>query len=924
MLSTFRHVCVGTFGLWILGTGWAAQEFVIDDFGYADAAAVQAAWKPMSETTPVGLREARSAATSPGLHLPCPFSRDLERASCDRDVALDLAPYGRFSVDVFVDNVEACRNFSLYFRSGGGWYSAWLGLDAGWQTLTVSKGAFSAEGTPAGWDQIDGIRLSIWKGGEQDTFAVIDHLVALASDVAIVFATEAITQRPDEASSVRTFAEGMQALLDAADIPADMVDDTQVVAGGLAGHRVAILPHCPYLSPATLRALTEFANGGGKLIACYTLAPEIAQLLSLEDPAHVRAEPADQFANFVFEPGAVAGAPERVGQGSWNITGVTPGPGARVVAWWEDRAGNRAPQPAIVQSENGLFIAHVLTRDDPDGKTTMLTALLGQFVPDVWPRAAAEAIARATRIGPFTDAAALREFALGNAAGTPAEASIDQLLDQADADLAGATASEAVDPPAACQQAAHARQALRDAYALAHKPRAGEFRAVWEHSGGGALGNWEDSIANLADAGFNAVVPNMWWGGLAHYDSDYLPHSSIFERRGDQIAQCVEAAHKRGLEVHPWKVNWNLSTAPDDFVEQMRREGRVVVSASGEPGRWLCASHPDNLQLEIDTMLEVARKYDVDGIHFDYIRYESDEWCYCDGCRERFQRDTGLEVTNWPSQCYSGDLRQAYRDWRCEQITRLVRAVSEQAHKEKPHIKVSAAVFSDYPGCRTYVGQDWVQWVREGLLDFVCPMDYSDNDRWFRQTISRQNAQIGGRTPFYPGIGASAPGLPPDQVLHQAQLAREIGADGFIIFQHAADTASNHIPMLGRSFTTGATHMPHNGPQVTFTLPAEPNPADGAVHLPRAKAAAVAVKHESLGHHRQRAIGLVGALTLENTYGAKLADLGAGPGAVGDDVAVEVQPRDGRVRVVLSGDLTLADGTKVPFVARSLPIVFDQ
>lgn len=924
MTATFGHACLGVVCLTVLSAGWAADELVIDDFGYDGVEAVQAVWKPMSAATPVGLRETRSAATSPGLYLPCPFSQDLERAACDRDVTLDLAPYGRFAIDVFVENADVCRNFSLYFRSGRGWYSAWVGLDAGWQTLTISKGAFGIEGTPAGWDHIDGIRLSVWKGGDKDTYALVDHLVALASDVAIVLATEAITQTPDEASSVRTFAEGMQAMLDAADIPADMVDDAQVAAGGLAGHRVAILPHCPYLAPETLAALTEFAEGGGKLIACYTLAPEIARLLSVGNLTYVRAEPADQFATFVFEPGAVPGVPERVGQGSWNITGVTPGPGARVIAWWEDRAGNRAPQPAIVQSENGLFIAHVLTRDDLDGKATMLTALIGLFVPDVWLRAAENAIARATKVGPFTDAAALRQFALSNAADTPGEARVSELLGQAEAALGAARASQVADPPAACQQAAKARQAFRDAYALAHRPRAGEFRAVWEHSGGGALGNWEDSIANLADAGFTAVVPNMWWGGLAHYDSAYLPHSSLFERRGDQIAQCIEAAHKRGIEVHPWKVNWNLLTAPDSFVEQMRREGRLAVSASGETGRWLCASHPDNLQLEIDTMLEVARKYDVDGIHFDYIRYESDEWCYCDGCRERFQRDTGLTVANWPSQCYSGDLRQAYRDWRCEQITRLVRAVSEQVHREKPYLKVSAAVFSDYPGCRTYVGQDWVKWVREGLLDFVCPMDYSDNDRWFRQTVSRQNADIGGRIPFYPGIGASAPGLPPDQVLYQAQLAREIGADGFIIFQHAADTAANHIPMLGRSFTTGATHMPHNGPRVVFTLPAEPSPADGAVHVPGAEAAPVSVRLESLGQHRQRATGIVGTLTLESTYGARLGDLAGGPADAGDEVSVQVQPRDGRVRVVFSGELSMADGTSAPFVVRSLPLVFDR
>ena len=38
-------------------------------------------------------------------------------------------------------------------------------------------------------------------------------------------------------------------------------------------------------------------------------------------------------------------------------------------------------------------------------------------------------------------------------------------------------------------------------------------------------------------------------------------------------------------------------------------------------------------------MLEVARKYPVDGLHFDYIRYPGRDKCYCDGCRERFEAE---------------------------------------------------------------------------------------------------------------------------------------------------------------------------------------------------------------------------------------------------------------------------------------------
>ena len=97
-------------------------------------------------------------------------------------------------------------------------------------------------------------------------------------------------------------------------------------------------------------------------------------------------------------------------------------------------------------------------------------------------------------------------------------------------------------------------------------------------------------------------------------------------------------------------------------------------------------------------MLEVVRKYPVDGIHFDYIRYDSPEYCFCDGCRARFEAETGRKVENWPTDCYNGCRFQEYSDWRRKQITRLVGAVSREAKQIRPEVKVSAAVFSEISG----------------------------------------------------------------------------------------------------------------------------------------------------------------------------------------------------------------------------------
>ena len=202
----------------------------------------------------------------------------------------------------------------------------------------------------------------------------------------------------------------------------------------------------------------------------------------------------------------------------------------------------------------------------------------------------------------------------------------------------------------AMDQSEAASQQLKDAFCMAQRPLPGEFRAFWCHSAFGVQGiTWDEAIQRLADNGFTAILPNMLWGGAAFYASKVLPVAPQVASRGDQIAQCLAACRKHGIQIHVWKVNWNLGqAAPKEFVDKLRSEGRLQASSSGKEERWLCPSHPENQALEIASMVEVARDYDVDGIHFDYIRYPDGDHCFCAGCKERFQRSTGLKVQSWP------------------------------------------------------------------------------------------------------------------------------------------------------------------------------------------------------------------------------------------------------------------------------------
>ena len=357
----------------------------------------------------------------------------------------------------------------------------------------------------------------------------------------------------------------------------------------------------------------------------------------------------------------------------------------------------------------------------------------------------------------------------------------------------------------ALEQAATAREQLILAFCLAQKPLPGEFRGFWCHSAFGVKGmNWDEAIHRLAENGFTAILPNMLWGGAAFYESKVLPVASQTLTRGDQIRQCLAACRKYGVQMHVWKVDWNLgSAAPKDFVARMRQAGRLQISSGGKEEPWLCPSHPENQQLEVAAMVEVVRNYDVDGIHFDYIRYPDGDHCFCLGCKDRFEHATGTAIKNWPEDVLTeGSLRKRWLEWRRNNITTVVRTVSEQARAIKPKIKMSAAVFRNWIVDRDSVGQDWKPWCDKGYLDFVCPMDYTPSNNRFENMVSQQ-VEWAGRTQCYPGLGvsASASYFGVDRAIEQINITRRYQTRGFVIFNYGVKESSELLPMLGLGIT---------------------------------------------------------------------------------------------------------------------------
>ena len=343
-------------------------------------------------------------------------------------------------------------------------------------------------------------------------------------------------------------------------------------------------------------------------------------------------------------------------------------------------------------------------------------------------------------------------------------------------------------------------QAKRDAEAAAVFPafmRAGgedEIRGVSCHTAYGPelVGNdpkWEDwdrSCSLLKAAGFNAVNVNVARGGIAFYESKVLPMSPEVKTKGDSVELIKKACDKYGMKFIAWKVCFRSRVGmKTPAFERWIAEGRGAVSAGGKLNdEWLCPVRPENRALEIESLVELAKRRPW-AISLDYIRYHGTDWCFCEHCHKAFESFSGETVADWPKGVHKSKmLGEKWEAFRRHTITSLVREVARRVRAEAPGVKIRADVFRRAHGDALTVAQDWESWCREGLLDTVSPMDGGPADE-LRQKLDTQISPAGGAArmvpTYYPSLWRQTTNA--EDVMDVIRVGREVGVAGFCLFR---------------------------------------------------------------------------------------------------------------------------------------------
>jgi uncharacterized lipoprotein YddW (UPF0748 family) len=306
----------------------------------------------------------------------------------------------------------------------------------------------------------------------------------------------------------------------------------------------------------------------------------------------------------------------------------------------------------------------------------------------------------------------------------------------------------------------------------------------------------------------NAVILHIRPAGDALYASDLEPWSEYLtgaqgrapDPYYDPLEFAVEQAHARGLELHAWFNPYRArhpSARGDLAASHIALTHPELVKTYGSY-LWMDPGEDAVRQRSVAVVVDVVRRYDVDGIHIDDYFYPYRE-----------VGPDGREIAFPDSASYAryrgggGPLDRS--DWRRSNVDRYVAELYEAVKREKPHVKVGISPIGTWrPNVRPQLGgfdayesifADARKWLLDGDLDYMVPQLYWPIARtdvsfpvlldWWVQQNPLGRGMYAGLIPGNVNLDtAGRAGWRPDEIIGQIYITRgRPGAEGHVHFR---------------------------------------------------------------------------------------------------------------------------------------------
>lgn len=353
-------------------------------------------------------------------------------------------------------------------------------------------------------------------------------------------------------------------------------------------------------------------------------------------------------------------------------------------------------------------------------------------------------------------------------------------------------------------------------------------------------------VAAAKAGGFNTLLVQVRGRGDAYFQNGIEPRPPALAAQPafDPLATTITRAHDAGLQVHAW-INVNLIASatelptarehvvyrhpewlmvPRALAEDLVRVdphspeylGRLTRYVRGQPndieGLYLSPVSVAAADYTAGVVRDIARRYAVDGVHFDYVRYPNDEFDYSRETLVAFRRSLAADLAPADQRrydarssageplIYTNAFPERWRAFRADRLTALLTELRRTVKAVRPSALVSVAVSPDPHEASVRRLQDWRGWLARDLIDVLCPMAYTTDAAVFAAQVSAAR-QIAGAHPLWAGIGAYR--LSADQIVENVQTARRLGVGGIILFSYDSLTdparGPGYLSQVGRA-----------------------------------------------------------------------------------------------------------------------------
>ena len=339
-----------------------------------------------------------------------------------------------------------------------------------------------------------------------------------------------------------------------------------------------------------------------------------------------------------------------------------------------------------------------------------------------------------------------------------------------------------------------------------------------------------DILDQLKEANFNTVMLQTRLRGDLIYPSAFETFpEALTGKTGrnpgyDPLAFAIEECHKRGMELHAWIVTIPVGNHRQikllDKYSVVRKNRKICKQYQGS--WYLDPGHPGTADYLAGIVREIVSRYDVDGVHFDYIRYSENTRRFPD-------KDTHRKYGK------GKDLKQ----WRRENITAIARRLHAEVKQLKPWVKVSSSPVGKFKDTNRYssfgwnayetVYQDAQGWLKEGIHDALFPMMYFKDNHFYPFALDWKENDNGRWV--VPGLGIyflspKEQDWPIDEVSRQLHFTRQTGLAGHAYFRNRflLDNVKGIFDELKNDFYTTPALVPPMTWQdsIAPTAPTEP------------------------------------------------------------------------------------------------------